>query len=794
MAHAQDAADAGYDDEAIVVTATRRASTVQDVPINISAVTASQLEEQRTQDLGEIARTVPGVYIVDAGQRQGNNIVFRGLNADPLGSNDGDNSGGGTVAIYLGEIPLYVDLRANDLERVEFLIGPQGTLYGAGTLGGAIRYIPKRPQFDAVSGEVRTDLYAYNHGDGISTDTGMTINFPIASNLAFRASLDYLNDQGFIDYPFVVTAIGQVNPNDFAGSGNLKRFKDVNWVDTVSGRAALRWKPIDALDVNLTYYYQDQRTGGRQISGYRLGQTPLLDSNGDYQSFPVPIGKYDSPLRVLEPNQRKNQLVALEMVADLDFADLTSATGYSRFDDKGNRDQTDLLITLEYSYEAFPNFTSRTLEQGKEETFTQELRLVSKTPGPLSWILGGFYNHQKSNSFSKEFTPFLDTYYGTVYPENLEYYQVSKGKLEEKAVYGELSYKITPQWQVTAGGRYYWYDFVTESAFDLPLFEVAFNGREPGTYVLDFEKGGQKDKGFLWKLNTSYDVTPDAMVYATVSKGYRIGNSNGIAACPPDFDPTDPSNGQTLCALPHEFQYGPDETTNYEIGFKTQWLNRRLTINGAAYYIDWSNPQLSSATQAGNLPIIINGGGAESKGFELSFAFQATRAFSIRGNYSYTDPKLTADTPNLIRYSVGPGFPSLYEDGLKGDRLPGSPRHSGSLFIDYKREVAPDTELGFSYKLSAQSNVLTRTGGRGGGVTLPGFSIHGAAITLNYKGLSVQGYVDNIFDKFAEVGVRGTPDSAQVVFNENGDPVYVRSYGTYPIAPRVIGLRSTLSF
>jgi iron complex outermembrane recepter protein len=578
----------------IVVTATRRSETVQSIPFNIAAVSDTQLEQQRVQDLGEISRTVPGVYIVDNGQREGNTIVFRGLNAAPLAAYDGDNTGGGTVSVYLGEIPLYIDFRANDMERVEFLIGPQGTLYGAGTLGGAIRYIPKRPQFDAVSGEVRADIYSYKHGHGVSTDTGMTINFPLSGNLAFRGSIDYLNDRGFIDSPYVVSRIGQVNPNAFGQAGNFRPARDVNWVDTVSARAALRWQPVEALDVNLTYYFQNQKTGGRQMSHWRLAEMPLLDSDGDLVNLPISVGKYENLQRVLEPNTRRNQLVALEAVLDLGFAELTSATGYSHYKDSGQRDQSDLLITLEYSYEAFPNFTARTHDFQTEERYTQELRLVSKHDGPFNWILGGFYNHRKTDSVSNEFTPFLDVYYGTDYPENLEYVEVSNEKLTETAVFGEVSYEITPKWQVTAGGRYYHYNFKTRSAFDTPLFCVAFgcpDPRTPGDIVLDFEEGGQKDSGFLWKLNTSYQVAPDALVYATVSKGFRIGNSNGIAACPPDFNPNAPGS-QTLCALPDEFQYGPDKTTNYEVGFKTQWLNRRLTFNGAFYYVDWADPQL----------------------------------------------------------------------------------------------------------------------------------------------------------------------------------------------------------
>lgn len=792
VAHAQ-AETAQASGNEIIVTATRRADTVQDVPFNIAAVTAEALEEQRTLDLESIAATVPGVYIVDAGPRQGNTIVFRGLNADPLTAQDGDNSGGGTVAIYVGEIPLYVNLRPIDMERVEFLIGPQGTLYGAGTLGGAVRYIPNRPQFDEISGEVRTDFYDYKRGGGISTDTGMTVNVPLGDTLAFRGSIDLLNDQGFIDQPFVVTEAGAVNPDDFGNPDAVKRVKDTNWAEIISARAALRWQPVDALDINLTYYLQDLKVGGRQLTHNSLNDQPLLDSNGDFVDFPVTVGDYENALRVLEPNKIRNELVALEAALDLGFAELTSATGYSKYSDDGNRDQTDLLITLEYSYEAFPTFTSRTQETGEEETWTQELRLVSTSAGPLSWLVGGFYNQRDAESLSLEFTPYLDQYYGTDYPANIEYVQAVREKLKEYAVYGEVGYEITPEWQVTLGGRYYKYDYKVASAFDLPLFSIAFDGRDPANDIqLEFEESNQKKDGFLWKVNTSYEFNPDALVYATVSKGFRIGSGNGIAACPDGFDPNDPDN-QTLCALPNEFAYGPDETTNYELGFKTQLFNRRLTLNGAVYYIDWSDPQLSSTTLAGGLPITINGGGAESKGVELSASLRVTPELTVSGNYSYTDAKLTALSPDLIAYTEGPGFGTLYEDGLDGDRLPGSPKHKGNIFASYKQPVGPDTDIGFTYKMTAQSNILTRAGGRQG-TTLKGFAMHGAALTLDYKGFSTQLYVDNLFDKYAETGVRSSPEYNQVVYDENGDPHYVRRYGTFVAAPRTIGIRSTLKF
>jgi outer membrane receptor protein involved in Fe transport len=346
--------------ETVIITATRRAESVQDVPINIAAVGGDQIEQQGFGDISELAAYVPGLNVSDQGGRDGNRIVVRGLNAEPVQAAFGQPDGGGTVATYVGEIPLYVDLRLKDLQRVEVLLGPQGTLYGAGTMGGAIRYIPNKPDFSGPSFEARTDIYSYAEGDGISHETGFTFNFPATDNFAIRGSVDLLDDDGFIDYPFVVQNIGVSNPDpDFSNAAdvaaNLNPLSDVNTEETVSGRIAARWQPIDEVDATLTYYFQNQENGGRNTSGRR---------------GTLMTGDYESAQRVLEPNERDVELFSLEVTADLGFAELTSATGIGEVTENGQRDQTDLLITLEYSYETFPSFTAFTFEDDKTESFS----------------------------------------------------------------------------------------------------------------------------------------------------------------------------------------------------------------------------------------------------------------------------------------------------------------------------------------------------------------------------------------------------------------------------------------
>jgi outer membrane receptor protein involved in Fe transport len=806
---ATDSADSELRVEAVTVTATRRAESVQDIPLNIAAVGSAQIEEQGFDELADVLAYVPGINVVDRGGRQGNPIIVRGLNADGLGSGDGDNDGGGTVATYIGEVPVFLDLKLNDLERVEVLLGPQGTLYGAGTLGGAIRYIPKKPDFAGDTLDLRLEASQYSEADSLSYDTGFTFNKAITSNFAVRGSLDFENDSGFTDYPFVVREIGVSDPDpDFsdpaAVAANTYRISDADSEEVISGRLAARWQPTDWLDGTLTYYLQKSDIGGRR---------------GVSQQPTVPTGDYELAKRVPEPNEITNQLLALEVVADLGFAELTSATGYSRYNDDGQRDQTDLLITLEYSYEAFPTFTSYTHEKGKEERINQELRLVSKTEGPLNWIVGAFYNQRESASYSAEYTPGYAAYAGFNRPDDLEYYSQFYSKLEESAFYGEVGYDITDKWSVTVGGRYYKYDLESYNDVDFPLFDPTFApvgvSSLQDSLQADYAAGspngtaktGQSDNGTLFKFNTSYKFTEDFLGYLTVSEGYRIGDDNGVGDCPA-FDPLAP-NVQGACALAPGQQYGPnpgdistrderkylsDTTTNYEVGFKSTLADGRVTLNGAVYYVEWNDPQLSSATINASIPIVVNADGAESKGVELNGQWIVSDALSLRGSYSHTEASLTALAPGLVATISPPGFGTVLLDGQDGDRLPGSPEDQFSIFGSYVHDLSDGRTLTFNGGYAWQGDVLTRTGGRGGGITLDSYGVANASAVYDTGKWSATLFINNLFDEYYETGVVSTPLFNQVLTDDDGGDVNTRSYYTYVGAPRVIGVRFNYKF
>ena len=790
VASAQETGPSGEKSDVIIITATRREESVQEAPINIAAVGEAQIEEQGFTELADVLAYVPGINIVDRGGRQGNPIIVRGLNADPIGPGDGNNNGGGTVATYIGEIPLYVDLKLNDMQRVEVLLGPQGTLYGAGTLGGAVRYIPNRPDFSADSLSVRAEAYQYSEAESISTDAGFTFNKAFTDNFAIRGSLDVLGDSGFVDQPYIVRDIGVSDPdpdfnNPTAVAANLRRVDDVDSEDVVSGRLAARWAPLEWLDGTLTYYYQDSDIGGRRISSARST---------------VPAGKFDNAKRVLEPNKIKNELLALEVTADLGFAELTSATGFSKYKEDGQRDQTDLLITLEYSYESFPTFTAFTHEQGEEERFNQEVRLVSTTDGPLSWIVGAFYNEFEAAGYSAEYTPGYTAFVNTPgfgHPDDLEYFSQSRTKVVESAIFGEIGYDITDTLTLTVGARSYKYDLKAFSAVDFPLFDAGF----VPVPVSDIKNQpfdpdlGQKDDGILGKINLAWDVSPDLLLYATASQGFRIGASNGVGQCPEPFDPNAP---QSVCALApgqqysespdlfssrDERQYTADKTNNYEIGAKSTWLGGDLILNGAIYFIEWTDPQLASATVNGSQPITVNAGGAESKGLELSGDWRVTDDFSVRGSYSYTRSELTAFVPDLVRTITPPGFGTAFEDGQSGDRLPGSPENQFSVFATYEQPFW-NGDLKWNLGYAWQGEVLSRAGGRGSSLTLDAYGLANASVVYDAGDWKGTLFVNNLFDEYAETGVTGTS-----LFNQTVSGANVRSYYTNIAPPRAIGVR-----
>jgi iron complex outermembrane receptor protein len=759
---AQPVADDGTVLEEIIVSATRRDVNVQDIPFNIVAIGEKGLEELRITNLSQFTRAVPGLYVANQGPRGSNLMTVRGLNVSSITASESvGNSTGGTVATYMGDIPLFVDLKMIDLERVEALLGPQGTLYGAGTLGGAIRYIPNRPDASQTTVELGGRTYTLGQSDGMGYDLFGVVNVPLVTDrVALRVAAGYTDDPGFIDYDYIVREPGVSNPqpdfNDPADvEANLRKVKDADTEQTFTGRAALAWQVTEALDTTLTYYHQQQDVGARTVN----------------HDLSFDSGRYTSAHRFLEPNDKTNDLVALEVRWDVGFAELTSATGVSKFESEGQRDQTDLLMDFDYGYEDFPQFAAYTRETAEEDTFNQELRLVSQGAGRWSWIAGAFYNKYEGKTSSSEYTPGIPEWYGLPPgTPDLEYQAKSDETFEEMALFGEVGFRLTEAWQVTVGAR--WFDFEDDLALTVAF---PFFADPPGAIQPFGDANKTSDDGTIFKINTSYDFSEDVMGYLTVSEGYRRGGINSGPAC---IEPV-PDN-QTFCLTPDEVLIEPDTTTNYEVGLRSVWFDGRLMLNAAAYYIDWNDIQIQGTSNTGGVPITVNGGKAESKGIELTTRWSITDSLELAANVTFNDAKLAEDAPGLVD-----GV-----DAFEGDRLAGTPEQQGTLLMAYTRPLDNGLTVLADYTLTAASDVYTKVGLRDNGEALGGWAVHGLSFGVTDGAWTARLYADNLLDKYAITSVRRDRSYIRPVSEFFDSRTYFQSM----LRPRTIGLEFRYRF
>ncbi len=771
-------------DATIVVTATRRDTSLADVPINISALSASTLESQRLNDVRDLGAFVPGITITDTGPRGAGTIVMRGLSADDT-STFADNANN-AIGTYLGEVPLYLDFKLIDLQRIEVLLGPQGTLYGLGTLAGAIRYIPERPDASKVSGYVHGRLYNVNNGDGASYVIDGALNLPIISDvLAFRSATGYYFDTGFIDYPYAVKTIGTSLPQPGPVSNplgtaaqqdaNFTRQKDVNFERTFTTRNQLGLTVPD-FKAYVSFVYQQTKTNGRQANGAGV----------------VGEGRYEGPWRVLEPSNRQSYLLSLEMEAQLaDIMTVVSSTAFTETTNRSSSDVTDLLIDLDYAYDSWPQFVGFNRNYARTRQINQELRFVSAHGGPFSWVVGGFFNQSKVTTSGREYVPG----YGasdvamadgaTPTPDDNEYAAFGRSKRTEQAVFGEASFKITPEWQVTGGLRYYHYDVTSRGGATTPYFTGAVTVDEDIPSLSGVAQSG----GVVWKANTSYKFSDDILLYATYSTGYRLGGANtGAGACANPLPP-----GQQTCALPNELFFGPDKTKNLEIGIRAALFDKRVSFNLSVFDVKWDGIQLAGQTFYGAVGITVNGGKATNRGVDFSFNANVTDRFALRGNYSYLDAKLTEGVPNLLQVrdtlvsSNRPKFTKV--DVLAGDRLPGSAAHSGALSATYTLPMG-DNKTIFDWTATYVGDILTRVGGRGAGEKLPGYVMNRASLTYQTPVYEISFFANNIFNKYAVTGVSN--DLSRVGFAPSG--TLSRFYARSVARPRVIGVEGRLKF
>lgn len=736
------AATADTDLEEIVVTATRRSTSTVDVPFNISAVSGAQIEAQNLSNPVDLLRTVPGVSVVDRGIRNAgvvNNVRIRGINVDAATLGDYVVAGAAAVSSYVNDTPIFANFQLQDVDRVEVLRGPQGTLYGRGSLGGTVRYLLREPVLNETSGNVEGGVSSTTGSSGMNWTTGGTLNFPLGDTAAMRFNYSHLDDAGVVDYPnlYVLDANGiPVAPNgvlDPAAQYTSK--KDADWAKIDYMRLATTWKLTDAAKLVFSVVHQTDNTGGRrQITAPGTANNATGGVYGDYEQGAV----------MLEPSARKVSVVSLEGTFDLGFASLTSSSSYTDHTGTSTNDNSGLYAKgWPFLYDYYPRLMAQKYRDYSDRSVAQELRLVSNTKGSVDYIAGLYFEREQLHSgetdwvrgFSQWFaaqdavTPGFGSYYDPVAPTSDRDFLYSRGEqFTEKAAFGELTFHVTSDFQITGGARWF-QDKDSNQVYIAPDLPTRVGLSSPVTPDTTTDKT-------IFKLNSSYRVTPHENVYFTASQGYRRGGVNDI--------PTTGYIGEN----PAWLEFKPDTLNNYELGIKGAHDN--FSFNASLFVIDWKDVQLNTATGYWGYYVTWNAGKARSQGIELEFRGKLTSKLSYGLGYAYTDAKLTQNV-FVPGHLVTDPWVQIASDG---SRLPAAPTSVVNATLDYTIPLASGHTLVphvDAYYQSGTLNRLART--PSASIPLDGYTLVNASLALNANKWSFVLQMRNVGNSKAISGV-----------------------------------------
>jgi outer membrane receptor protein involved in Fe transport len=792
-------ADAASDQlNEITVTATRRQATLESVPYSISVVSAAQLEQTGVTDVASLADQVPGLSVYDYGARLvgATAPIIRGINADsaPRGFRTFEQDPVGT---YIGNSPIDGYYQLDDIKQVEVLRGPQGTLYGAGALGGALRLIPNSPELNTFSGTLEAGGARTAHSNGTGYIVDGLVNIPLGDTMAFRASGKYEYEPGFID----VFGLFQRTNSSFLGipvladPGNptssppiYSSRDDWNWQKTFTGRASLLWKPVDAFSAELAILDSSVHgDGGPQVNmAYAGGISPLdpmttLPAGGRYQEFS----------QIDEPFSRYTNLTSLDLSYDAGFATLSSTSSYHTTTGMTVEDQSYNLAGVDgggyLPYYAGiptnPRFVFSQLFADSAHTFTQELRIVSKTDpaNVFDYVVGVFYEKQVrtgdwyiANPGSPERAVAQGctgaAYYGASFPNclltsgpnDLTFVQIDQQNFQDKSVFGELTWHFMAHGQITVGARHFSQDFTDAQSYldyTFPTYIPASPHSSPASKTVG-------------KVDPSYEYARNQFVYALWSQGFRRGGANSV-----------PEAG-IFQESPLLRTYAPDTTNNYEAGLKGHFDNG-LSYTVAVFDIKWDKPQIFASLPSGNLAV-YNGNTAQSKGFEVeSSGPLLLPGLGYTVGFSYADAKLSSDFSLPANNGLGVITPGELK-GTAGEQLPGSPKTSAAATLTYEINLAPDYELMMALNDTYRTPVkfaLTPTLGSTTVNQSTSYQTVNFSAVLNHKPWRVIGYVKNLLDR-EEVLV--PPAQPNQLDNLTDDVVVNR--------PREVGIRIAYSF
>jgi iron complex outermembrane receptor protein len=766
----------------IIVTATRRSQSAQDIPASITAITGKTLEQAGISDIAELARSVAGIDVTDKGPFGGVNgstLIIRGLNSDSTSGEFIQSSPiVPPVATYVDDTPLFFNLRLQDLDRVEILRGPQGTLYGSGSLGGTIRFVQNAPDPRAFDAKVESGVSKTSHTHALNYDVNGMLNLPVSETFAFRLNAGYTDEAGFINQPnlYLLNSAGAPVPTQ---PGNLLSPPETYSQDGVNAyryrsvRAAALWKPNEDFHAQLSYYYQMSMANGFPYSAPIYGVDSL--SSTDY----IPATNTD-----------RINLTALTMEGDLGFATLTSNTSYAQHQSVAQGDVTSLYDNF-FFYPAYYGANPRVLVVGDQEFYdkpwAQEIRLASKTGGAYEWVGGLFYKHEKTTIQEHDFYPgYLDYFnacvpvYGVgdgVHPsqcglgeaaytpgspptyidgipiiKDQAYIGDFQTTYTDLAAFGEFTWHFAPDWSATGGARLF-KQTVTQSQQTGLLFD--------GPGFIANETQSDTWRKALWKVNIAYQIDGTNLAYATWSQGFRRGAVNALP-------PTEPFGYVTPPGL---FKVSPDTADNYEIGVKGT-LQNRYRYSAAVYDIQWHNVQQSAFLTPLAIPGAVNIGDAYSRGVETELFGVFTDHLSAQINYTYDQTKLTSlNAVALSGLSVPP--PAI------GSPLPGTPKSTAAAAIEYGHVHVGDGELRFAVNAHYQSALIPALS-----ATIPtvaSYTTVGTRMTYSQSHWQSTIYVNNLTN--------------QIGINSYTDPIqWGRNYQALVSTPRTIGITIGYSF
>lgn len=616
--------------DAVYVTATRRSEPLQDVPLSVSVLSQEELDAKGVVGYEGLAHETPGV-VLNRASANFNNFTARGIATNGYNANLQS-----TVAIYIDELPIsangnstILDPSLYDVERVEFLRGPQGTLFGSGSLAGALRILTRAPDPNSFDASALADLGITGSGSLRQRYNAM-INVPLAEDtLALRVVAFKRDEDGYIDN---------------VGTG----IKDANRLKSWGGRATLLWEPTDRFSAQLRVSREESSPKDSSLVNPELGEDKRLSDRPDM--FTGEITNYNATLDY-----------------QFDWGRLTSSTTWSDYEAAFN-------VDLAGTYgQAFGFALDAPVHS---DTFVQEMRLVSDTGGPFEWVLGAFhYKRERDVHFAyRSNEEYLASSGITGLPD--EYYMrfLSHDVMKEQAVFGELSYHFSDDFWTTVGVRYGKVEaqgFTREGGYSSDYLNQAFLcsfyamcGLPVTITPVEAAEGLKaKESGPSYRVSASWRPVPSITTYAAVATGFRAPVVNARAGDPSTLDPNDlviPAGADS------------DDLISYEIGLKGRWWDGRLAANLALYHIDWNDIQVQANRVSDSVQFATNIGGAYSRGleFELMAMPNENWTFALNGSINRARVDDLSDEEAAVSGAV------------YGARLSG-PEISGSLTMGY---------------------------------------------------------------------------------------------------------------